>query len=183
MQCPFCNSDNIEGVDQCARCGVDLSNASGLEERSEIELDLLHRPLGELMERLPRRGQDHATVQPDLPVRDVVLRLNQDGHHCAIVLDGEKIAGIFTERDVLNKLAHRFEAAAGEPVSDYMTPQPATLQADDPVAFGLNRMMIGGYRHIPIVREGKLAGVVSVRDILGYLLDRFGHLLPAETCP
>lgn len=41
--------------------------------------------------------------------------------------------------------------------------------------------MIGGYRHVPIVRDGKLAGVVSVSDILGYLLGRFGHLVPAET--
>ena len=51
-----------------------------------------------------------------------------------------------------------------------MTPNPETLADDAPVAFALNRMMVGGYRHVPILREGRPAGVLSVRDILGYLV-------------
>ena len=65
------------------------------------------------------------------------------------------------------------------PVSDHMTANPVTLQADDPVAYALNRMMVGGYRHIPVQRDGKLVGVASVRDILGYLVKRFPELVTA----
>ena len=175
MKCPFCNFENLEGVDQCARCSVDLTDPDDLRDRSEIELDLLNRPLGELI------AQDYVTVDRNLSVCEVVQRLNEHDRHFAIVLDGDVIAGIFTERDILYKLADQFDARADTRVSEFMTPDPETLQCDDPVAFGLNRMMVGGYRHIPIERDGKLAGVVSVRDILGYMLDRFGDSLPTET--
>lgn len=168
MECPFCNHENMEGVDQCAQCSADLADLDTAREESDIELDLLRRPLGDLA------AQDYATASPDLTVREVVRRLNDDGQHCAIVLEGDRIAGIFTERDILQKLAGQFEELADAPVAEYMTPNPATLRYDDPVAFGLNRMMVGGYRHIPIVRDGKLVGVVSVRAILGYLADRCG---------
>lgn len=168
MQCPFCNHENIEGVDQCAQCNADLADLNTGREESDIELDLLRRPLGDLV------TQDYATASPDLTVREVVRLLNDNGQHCAIVLEGERIAGIFTERDVLLKLAGQFEERADAPVAEYMTPNPATLRYDAPVAFGLNRMMVGGYRHIPIVRDGVLAGVVSVRAILAFLADRCG---------
>ena len=171
MQCPFCGHENIQGVDQCAQCGVDLADLDTHKDKSKIELDLLHRPLGELM------AHDYITVAPELPVREVIRRLNEESQHCAIVHDGDKISGILTERDILNKLAHRFEARADDPVRDHMTPDPETLQFNDPVAFGLNRMMVGGYRHIPIERDGKLAGVVSVRHIISYMVDRFPEVL------
>ncbi len=174
MQCPFCNYDNIEGVDQCERCNAALTDLADLEKKSEIELDLLRRPLGDLI------AQDYATVPPDLSVRKVVQRLHDGGHHCAVVLKDDRIVGIFTERDILQKLADQFDARAESPVSDYMTPDPDTLRVGDPVAFGLNRMMVRGYRHIPVLKDGKLAGVVSVRDILGYLVNRFDDLVPAD---
>ncbi len=177
MRCPFCNSENIEGADQCGACSTDLTDLDGLRDRSDIELDLLHHPLGDLI------AHDYVKVEPDLPVREVVRRLNEGCYHCAIVVDGDRITGILTERDILTKLADRFHACANEPVSEFMTPDPETLQHYDPVAFGLNRMTVGGYRHIPIERDGKLAGVVSVRDILGYMVERFGDLLPADITP
>ena len=49
MECPFCSYDNIEGSDQCARCGVDLADLDVIKDKSDIELDLLHRPLGDLI--------------------------------------------------------------------------------------------------------------------------------------
>jgi CBS domain-containing protein len=59
-----------------------------------------------------------------------------------------------------------------------MTPRPETLKAGDPLAFALNRMMVGGYRHIPIEEDGKLAGIVSVRHVLKYLTSRFPDAIP-----
>ena len=170
MLCPFCNSENIEGVDHCECCDAALTNIADLKESSGIELDLLRRPLGELV------AQDFVTVSPKASIRDVVTQLKSGNHYCAIVLDGDRVAGIFTERDILNKIAGRFDTVGDSPVAEHMTPNPTTLNFDDPVAFGLNRMMVGGYRHIPVLRAAKLVGVVSVRDILGYLLQRFPEL-------
>lgn len=171
MECPFCSFENIDGVAQCAHCGVDLADLDVLKDKSDIEIDLLRRPLGDLS------ADDYATVPPDLSVREVVKRLNEKNQHCAVVVDAGKIAGIFTERDLLNKLVVEWSARGDDPVRDHMTPSPETLQFDDPIAFGLNRMTVGGFRHIPIERAGKLAGVVSVRHILDYLVDRFPNVL------
>ena len=171
MICPFCDCDNLAGVEQCARCHADLTNLDDPSSAADIERDLLHRPLGELAVR------DCVEVSPDTLVREIIRQLNEGGYHCAIVTSDGQIVGIFTERDILNKIADRFDEHAEEPVIYHMTANVETLGRDDPVAFALNRMMVGGFRHIPIVDHGKPAGVVSVRDILAYLVDHFGELV------
>ena len=171
MICPFCDCDNIAGVEQCARCHADLTNLEDGERAPDIERDLLHRPLGELVVR------DYLEVSPDTFVRETIRQMNEGGYHCAIVTSDGHVVGIFTERDILNNIADRFEQRADDPVINYMTANVETLGKDDPAAFALNRMMVGGFRHIPVEEDGKLIGVVSVRDILGYLADHFDDVL------
>lgn len=173
MECPFCGSENIEGVDQCASCEVDLTDLARLTTESDIEIDLLQRPLGELA------ASDYASATPDTPIRQIIQELNGSGHHCAIILEDGRVTGILTARDVLNKLTEHFDALADDPVAKHMTPSPVTLGYDDSVAFGLNRMVVGGYRHIPVIRDGKVFGVVSVRNVLQYLADRSPAAQPA----
>jgi CBS domain-containing protein len=54
----------------------------------------------------------------------------------------------------------------GRPVSDFMTPNPATVRPSDTLAFVLHQMDVGGYRHLPVVKDGQLLGMISVRDML-----------------
>ncbi len=58
------------------------------------------------------------------------------------------------------------------PISQFMTSGPVTLETNDKIAYALHKMNLGGYRHIPILFQGKLAGVISIRDILRYLTER-----------
>ncbi|MCH8966575.1 MAG: CBS domain-containing protein [Planctomycetes bacterium] len=175
MECPSCSHENIEGADQCARCHADLSCYDELGEGSDIERDLLRRPLGDLL------AQDYIVVAPDCSVRETIQRWRDGTHHCAVVVDQGAIVGIFTERDVLTKLAADFDRHGDDPVSVHMTPDPVTLETHTPIAYGLNRMMTGGYRHIPLVSDGKLCGIVSVRQILEYLAERCGDVIGAAT--
>lgn len=175
MECPFCSYDNLEGVDQCARCQADLTHITGAAEELDIERDLLSRPLSDLL------AKDYVVVSPKLSVAETIRKIADDGCHCAIVVDNDAIEGIFTERDVLRKVADQFDAQADRPVAEFMTPNPATLQHDVPVAFALNRMMVGGYRHVPIEQDGTLAGMVSVRDILNYLAKEFSDVITAHS--
>lgn len=167
MECPFCCTTNIEGSDHCEFCNADLSVALDGDSASHIEADLIRRPLAELA------AKDYVVVGPGTTVQDTLKTWRNGGFHCAIVVENDVILGIFTERDVLNKLAHDYERCAGDAISEHMTPAPSTLDADVPVAFALNRMTVGGYRHVPITQNEKLHGVVSVRDMLQYMHDRY----------
>ena len=78
------------------------------------------------------------------------------------------LVGILTERDFLTRVAGE-EGYEQLPVERYMTPAPETVLLSDLLAVALAKMDVGGYRHLPVVAEGKPVGVISVRDILRHL--------------
>ncbi|MFQ6616411.1 MAG: cyclic nucleotide-binding/CBS domain-containing protein [Fidelibacterota bacterium] len=89
---------------------------------------------------------------------------------CVLVTRKEKLTGIFTERDVTLKLVGRGLDLSREKVADFMTSSPESLKMDDPIAFALNRMTDGGFRHVPIVDgAGRPVGLVAVLDIIRHL--------------
>jgi CBS domain-containing protein len=91
---------------------------------------------------------------------------------CVVVAEGNRAVGIFSERDALRKINTEAPHLAAHPVSEFMTPNPQTLVADAKIAFAVQRMDLGGYRHLPIVGErGELVGIISARDILRHLTD------------
>ncbi len=163
MECPYCNYDNIDGVDQCGRCQADLTSMDDLGKGCDLERALLQTPLGDVS------TQDYAVVAPGTSVRETLSCWVSSGYHCAMVVENDHLVGVFTERDVLNKIAGDFESHADKPVSAFMSANPVSLDRRVPIAFGLNRMMVGGYRHVPVLNRGALAGVVSVRDILAFM--------------
>ena len=98
------------------------------------------------------------------------------GTGCVVVVEGKRPVGVFSERDALVSLNTEASALGDHPVSGFMTAPPETLEPDAKVAFAVQRMAVGGYRHIPIVEAGgALAGIVSVRDILRYLTGKMGE--------
>jgi CBS domain-containing protein len=100
-----------------------------------------------------------------------------NGHHtgCVLVEKNDNIVGIFTERDVLRKVIFHDGNRAWK-VDAVMTRNPETLPPTASVAYALNKMSVDGYRHIPIVdKEGKAIGVLSVKDIVNFLVEYFPH--------
>lgn len=82
----------------------------------------------------------------------------------ALVMDGAAPVGIFTERDIVRALAADFDAA-GHSVSHWMTPDPETVDPGVTAHEALERMLAGGYRHLPVVDDGTTIGIVSIRDL------------------
>lgn len=138
---------------------------------SAIEIDVFERHiLGDPLHCL--RVQMMVIVGPGTPLGDVVHVLSERGRGAALVVEEGRLIGIFGERDLLMRLADREDDWRQVPVSDFMTPDPITLPPDASIAFALNRMNVGDYRHIPIVDDhGSPLGVVSVKDIVAYLHD------------
>ena len=88
--------------------------------------------------------------------------------------NNNKITGIFTERDIVQKIAGNRHDLEKEYIIDFMTIKPDVLYQNDAIGFALNKMIEGGYRHIPIINESeKPIGVISMQDIINHLGDFF----------
>ena len=165
--CPYCDSDNIEGDDICAQCGLSLSELHLPMPASRVERSLLKDRVSVLEPKAP------CTVAPQTRVREVLKTLVSRGIGCVLVVDGRQLVGVFSERDALLKINCRVNELADRPISEFMTPNPETLAPNAKIAFAVQRMDLGGYRHVPIVNEsGQAVGVISARDILRYLTEK-----------
>lgn len=107
------------------------------------------------------------TVKSGSSLNDVITMLNDNKIGATIIVDDKGVAlGIFTERDILRRVIAKDIDLKKEKIDDYMTVSPETLSEDDPIAFALNKMSDGSYRHIPITRNGQVRFMLSVKDIV-----------------
>jgi CBS domain-containing protein len=139
------------------------------EERAiNIGNAILTRPVGALKRR-------HAvTVAKHTSIRDAIQQMVESRTGCVLVEDGGRLAGVFTERDVLRKIATSLIDIDRTPVETVMTADPETLSTDAPIAYALNKMSVGGFRHIPLLdADGRPDGVVAMRDIVDFMVDLF----------
>lgn len=174
MICPYCGTDNIQGVDACEHCGQDLTRFDRPRGRSPIEATLMEESLERLAPKPP------VMVPPSTTVREAVAMLCEKRIGCVLVGEDGVATGIFSERDVLLRTAHRHEQVADQPVAEFMTADPEGLEIDSTIAYAVNRMSLGDFRHLPVTRDGKLVGIVSLRDILRFLGEWYPDLIPAK---
>lgn len=157
--CPRCGHGNIMGMDACENCMAALTSPG------EPESDLL-LPLTEI--RLSRIK----VAAPDASVREAVAVLRQEASGAIIVVQHGEVVGIFTERDFLKRIAGHPERL-DEPLSKHMTPDPVILRDTDTMAIAVNKMGLGGFRHIPLVHDGRLVALVTGRDVMQWLMMRY----------
>jgi CBS domain-containing protein len=109
------------------------------------------------------------TVDPSATVAESAEAMSIHQVGAALVVDADTLLGIFTERDIVRALAAEHDAAA-HPVTGWMTTDPITLPPDATAPEALRRMLSGGFRHIPVLEEERLVGIVSIRDLSSGLL-------------
>lgn len=113
-------------------------------------------------------------VEEQTSVYEAVRMMRKHTQACVLVTRADKLIGIFTEHDVLMKIVDTGIDLERTPVSSYMTHDPVTLPADAGVAYALNKMVVDGLHRLPLVdSEGRPTGVVSMRNIIGYLSSFF----------
>lgn len=115
----------------------------------------------------------YVAVETRTKVGDVLRRMREQRHNCALVTEGDRLIGIFTDRDVLRKVADA-PATWEEPVDRLMTPAPQTVHPDDQVGHALDLMNAGHYRNMPVVDDGgRIVGNLTQFAIIKFLSDRF----------
>lgn len=115
-------------------------------------------------------------VSPATSAAEAVRLMGERGIGCVLVKQDRDLLGILTERDLLMKVTLKDRRASEFTVADLMTADPQTLHPENRIAVALNLMSVGGYRHIPLVDDdGRLVGVISMNDVVTYLVENFPH--------
>ena len=109
------------------------------------------------------------TITADATLGEAAARMVERGVGAVVVLEGESIAAILTERDVMRAVAAGKDGNAS--VSEWMTRHPDTIEPEDTTDHAAMLMIHGGFRHLPVVEEGNVVGIVSIRDLMRVALD------------
>jgi CBS domain-containing protein len=116
---------------------------------------------------LAAKGGDVITIEPTATLAAAVDLLTKHRIGAAVILGaGGRVAGILSERDIVHALAARGSAALDEPLSQSMTREVMTCEPDAPITSIMECMTNGKFRHMPVVEGGRLAGIVSIGDIV-----------------
>jgi len=165
MICPECKHDNIEGADYCANCGHDLAGLDQPDSPGATGPLFIHQRLADVPARSPVK------VGVSDPVGLAVRMMQHADTGCVLVMEDGRLAGIMTPWDILHKVAGPNEDLNAVTCGEVMTADPVFLRDEDDIAVAINKMSIGGFRHIPLLQGGTPLCVVSIGDL-------FRHIAP-----
>jgi CBS domain-containing protein len=165
MICPSCGHVNVPGDDQCSRCQFDLMSIDAAPVGGDVvEANILTATVVALKPKTP------VTIPLDSKLGLALDRMVAHGVGALLVVDGDgKLCGILTERDYVRKVIGLRPDYVRLPIRDFMTPDPETIRPDDLLAVALQKMDVGGYRHLPVVEAGRPVGLISVRDVIRHV--------------
>jgi CBS domain-containing protein len=168
MKCPYCGKSNIDGEDTCVSCGGDLSSIDvTIEPQSELERALLEDPISSIP---PAKA---IQFSPDNSIFEAACEMNKNKIGCVLVMVNKQLKGIVSERDILFKALQTVDQDPSKiTLGSIMTEEPESLNEGDSIAYALNRMSAGGFRHIPITEDTKVVGLISVTNLLNYITKR-----------
>lgn len=167
LKCPSCGVENLLGEDRCEQClhslmTVDLPRPKKGEKIQQI---MMTAPISELV-----TGRDLLVAKTTDTVEKVLRIFQEKEKDCVLVFKKKKLVGIFAIRDVVYKVAGQFEDLSKVTLQSVMTPNPEFVRAEHPIAFAVNKMAMGGFRHIPVLSaDGQPLSIITIRDVLCYL--------------
>ncbi|SNY94175.1 CBS domain-containing protein [Cohaesibacter sp. ES.047] len=115
---------------------------------------------------LDKKGREVFTMQPASPLADVVKMLREKRIGVVLLAEGATLKGILSERDIVRALGEKGGAVLSELASDYMTANVVTCKEADTIVSVMSKMSSGRFRHMPVVEDGKLIGLVSIGDVV-----------------
>ena len=141
-----------------------LSDYEPIQYESE-----LHRALAEeLVDQI--ESKPFIQVTPSTTIRQSIRALHESKVSSLLVVDEGKLVGIFTERDVLERVAEQYPKMADTAVSEVMTTNPTVIYETDPAAVALAAIAVGGHRHVPVMAvNNMIQGIVSPKRVFRFI--------------
>jgi CBS domain-containing protein len=164
MICPSCCHKNLPGDDVCGRCKQPLASFDVPQPENPVERSVMFDQVSTLKQNLPVTIHEGATVGETM-----AKMLETNVGAILIVDDACLLVGIFSERDLLKRIVGIVGNYDRLPITQFMTPRPECVQATDTLNFVLQKMDAGGYRHVPVLKDGKPVSIISARDMLKFL--------------
>jgi CBS domain-containing protein len=116
---------------------------------------------------LANKGRDVVTIDPGANIAEAAQLLTEKRIGAALIVGADhRVVGIISERDIVRALAERGAAALAEPVSQTMTRKVEICNEGEPISSIMERMTEGKFRHVPVVAQGRLVGIVSIGDVV-----------------
>ena len=122
-----------------------------------------------------RSGADVISCDATVPMREAVALLAEKRIGALPVMRGGSVVGIFSERDVIYKLAHEGEVCLNRPLSDVMTAPPITVEPTTLINDALALMTRRRIRHLPVIENGAMVAFISIGDLVKHHTDQIEH--------
>jgi CBS domain-containing protein len=120
---------------------------------------------------LAEKGRKTVTIEPGASLADAAKLLAERHIGAALILGADRrLVGIISERDIVHALAARGADALGEPVSGTMTRKVETCNESETISSIMERMTKGKFRHVPVIDQGRIVGIVSIGDVVKHRL-------------
>ncbi len=171
-QCPSCHFEILPGDDRCPQCLHTLMHRDLPQPKKDdvYQNVLMTAPISTLV-----TGKDLLVASKKDTIKKIVEVLREKKKDCVLIYEKKKLVGILSLRDLLRKATFKELDLSKTTVEKVMTPNPEFVRGEDPIAFMVNKMAMGGFRHVPVLQnDGTPLSIVSIKDVLGYLSKREG---------
>jgi CBS domain-containing protein len=170
IKCPSCGFENFEGEDRCEQCLHSLMQRDIPRPKKDdaFQRVMMTAPISELL-----TGKDLLVASTSDSVQKIVKIFQKEKKNCVLIYKRKKLVGIISNRDLLWKVAGKFKDLPKVKAETVMTPNPEYVKPEDPIAYVVNKMAMGGFRHVPVLREdGTPVSIITIKDVLSYLSRR-----------
>ena len=164
MICPSCCHKNLPGDEVCKHCKQPLTPFDLPQPENSVERGVMYDQVKTLKQNPPVTIGLVATISEAL-----ALMLSANVGALMVVDGAGQLTGIFSERDLLKKIVGLRTDYENLPIAQFMTSRPECVSTTDTLNFVLQKMDAGGYRHVPVVENGRPISVISVRDMIRHI--------------
>lgn len=171
--CPSCGFSNLAGSDRCEECLHSLMQRDLPRPKKDdkIQSTIMSDPVGNLL-----TGKDLLVANITDTVEKVTAIFQKKKKHCVLVYEHKHLVGILSNRDLVLKVAGKYRDLSQVKIGAVMTSRPEWVNAEDPIAYAVNKMAMGGFRHLPVLaKDGTPFSIITIKDVLSYISKQISH--------